>query len=97
LYPVYALCMLKSRVFRVGESSSDQRAFFLRLVRRMSVPQGVAFFYPKMISIHELPAEAGTTLLNGRIKLPHMIRTSIDRLNPAGIYLVGKFLVRFIL
>jgi protein transport protein SEC24 len=62
----------------------------------MSVPQSVAFFYPKMISIHEFPAEVGTTLLNGRIKLPSMIRSSIDRLNPAGIYIVGKTFLKFI-
>lgn len=66
----------------------DARAAGMSMFNSLSVAELVWTLYPRMFSIHDLSPECGVPNLKGEIKLPTMIRTSYDRLNNQGAYLV---------
>ncbi|KAJ3106424.1 DNA mismatch repair protein msh6 [Phlyctochytrium planicorne] len=89
LYPLYSLALLKCKAFRGGpEMSTDNRVHSMRSLRCMSVAESVPFFYPRLLPLHNLTPEVATVDEKGRMRLPTAIRTSFERLDPAGIYVV---------
>ncbi|KAJ3293514.1 COPII coat Sec23p-Sfb3p heterodimer component [Borealophlyctis nickersoniae] len=89
LYPLYSLCLLKSKAFRAGaEMSSDIRVHNMRMLKAISVPESIPLLYPRMLPIHDLSSPIGEPDARGLIKYPTPIRVSYERLDPAGAYLV---------
>ncbi|KAJ3330366.1 COPII coat Sec23p-Sfb3p heterodimer component, partial [Gonapodya sp. JEL0774] len=88
LYPLYNLSLMKMKAFRGGpDLPSDVRVHFLRLVKSMSVSTSVAFIYPRVFGLHNLPLDEPAAKPSRQL-LPPRIRASYERLDPAGLYVV---------
>jgi len=85
LLPLYANCLLKSDAISGGSDTSlDDRAFNMAAVLSMDLESSVAYFYPRLLPLHDLdPAGSG---------LPASVRCSSDKLTEDGAYLLGKLL-----
>ncbi len=56
LLPLYTNCLLKSDALVGGaDVGCDDRAFLMSAVGSMDVSTSVAFFYPRLFSIHDMP------------------------------------------
>lgn len=66
----------------------DARAAGMSMFNTLGVAELVWTLYPRMFSLHDMSPEAGEADLKGEVKLPPMIRTSYDRLDNQGAYLV---------
>ncbi|XP_028660821.2 protein transport protein Sec24D [Erpetoichthys calabaricus] len=79
--PVYMNCLLKSSVL-VGntEIATDERAYQKQLVLSMDVAESQAFFYPRIIPLHNMDVNSDL--------LPTSVRCSEERLTNGGIYLL---------
>ncbi|KAK3818887.1 MAG: Sec23/Sec24 trunk domain-containing protein [Benniella sp.] len=90
LFPIYTLAMLKSKALRVGRDiNSDTRVYQMRMTKSMGVSESVAFYYPRMIAVHEMSEKVGLlNPLDGRVFLPPLVRVSYARLESFGAYLL---------
>jgi len=89
LLPLYMNCIIKSNLLQGGsEVSTDDRSYLMNLVNGMSVKDTVAFFYPRLLPLHELNLE--TTAL------PTAIRCSYERLKEHGAYLLDNGLILYL-
>jgi protein transport protein SEC24 len=53
--------MLKSKALRVGRDiNSDTRVYQMRMTKSMGVSESVAFYYPRMIAVHEMSEKVST-------------------------------------
>ncbi|KAG2466653.1 SC24D protein, partial [Polypterus senegalus] len=79
--PVYMNCLLKSSAL-VGntEIATDERAYQRQLVLSMDVAESQAFFYPRIIPLHNMDVNSDL--------LPTSVRCSEERLTNGGIYLL---------
>lgn len=66
----------------------DTRAAGMSMFNTLGVAELVWSLYPRMFALHNLSEEAGEPDLKGQVKLPPMIRTSYDRLDAKGAFLV---------
>lgn len=78
----------------------DERAFFQHLLLNMDIEESKTFIYPRMFSIHDMPMDAGLVsdgdanaeevMTAGHVRLPALLNLSYERLNSAGLFLLGK-------
>ncbi|KAI8090117.1 Sec23/Sec24 trunk domain-containing protein [Gilbertella persicaria] len=90
LLPVYVHGAIRSKVLRgVGtDINIDVRVAAMSLFNTLSVEELVWTLYPRMYPLHELSLNENTANLKGEFRLPHMMRTSYERLEAHGCYLV---------
>ncbi|GAA99536.1 hypothetical protein E5Q_06237 [Mixia osmundae IAM 14324] len=88
LLPVYTMALTKSKAIKGGAVISDVRAYYMRMLRSIGVTNLVELLYPRMLSIHDLPADAGFPDESGKLVVPELIRTSYARLVPHGAYII---------
>jgi protein transport protein SEC24 len=98
LLPLYAMSLQKSLCLRGGSDvRADERSFYMQLVGNMSIDESRIFIYPRMFSIHDMPADTGIpsdsaedTLVAGpeRIRLPAILNLSHERLASEGVFLL---------
>ncbi|EIE80858.1 hypothetical protein RO3G_05563 [Rhizopus delemar RA 99-880] len=90
LLPVYVHGAIRSTVLRgVGvDMNIDARIAGMSMFNTLSVAELVWTLYPRMFALHNLTAEDGSVNGKGEIKLPSMVRTSYERLETNGAYLV---------
>lgn len=69
----------------------DARVAGMCKFNALSVAELVWTLYPRMFALHNLKAEEGSIKQDGSVQLPPMIRTSYERLQANGAYLVGKY------
>lgn len=81
LMPAYVSSVLRNVAFRAGgDIGSDERAFALLLLQSLSSREIMPYFYPRMVSVHDIDeAETG---------MPASIRPSLARLKDHGAYLL---------
>lgn len=95
--PQYTLALIKNVLLRVGgDVRPDERTFYMMLARCLSVPSTVAFLYPRLFALHNMPAEAGTQDPNTKLViLPPQLPLASDKLDRKGIYLLedGQMIV----
>ncbi|TPX31423.1 hypothetical protein SmJEL517_g05252 [Synchytrium microbalum] len=98
LYPLYALSLLKTKAFRAGpEMSTDIRVYHMRLLRGMGVSGTIPIIYPRLFPLHQLAGETTPTAESmPSTNLPPTIRTSYERLEPSGAYLIENGMQLFI-
>jgi protein transport protein SEC24 len=70
--------------------TTDARVYTMRLLRSMSISTSIAYLYPQIYVLHDLRPEVGVPDAYGHVQLPDMVRASYERLEPNGIYLLGK-------
>ncbi|KAG1462190.1 hypothetical protein G6F56_005569 [Rhizopus delemar] len=90
LLPVYVHGAIRSSVLRgVGvDMNMDARVAGMCKFNALSVAELVWTLYPRMFALHNLKAEEGSIKQDGSVQLPPMIRTSYERLQANGAYLV---------
>ncbi|KAG5179019.1 Sec23/Sec24 trunk domain-containing protein [Tribonema minus] len=103
LLPLYSMALQKNPAFRGGaEIRPDERAFIMAQLVNMPVDDSRCFIYPRMFSIHDMPADAGTPIsaeaaaaegmpTAGRstlVRLPPVVNLSAERLTSDGIFLL---------
>ncbi|KAJ2800784.1 COPII coat Sec23p-Sfb3p heterodimer component [Coemansia guatemalensis] len=91
LSPLYTLSLLKSPALRGGaDVPIDQRTFHMYLLRQLSVPKSVRYFYPTVAPLHTLGESEGVVdESTGIVSLPELSRASYAMLNPAGAYFLS--------
>ncbi|XP_078576738.1 protein transport protein Sec24C-like isoform X4 [Branchiostoma floridae x Branchiostoma japonicum] len=81
LLPLYVNCVLKSDALQGGaETSTDDRAWLMHLLNSMDINSSGAFFYPRLLPLHNLSPD--------KDDVPAAIRCSIERLKDNGVYLL---------
>lgn len=75
------------------DTNTDVRVSSMKLLNSMGVADLVTTLYPRLYCVSDMKDDEGISNLRGEVKLPPMVRTSYDRLNPTGAYLLGKKMV----
>jgi protein transport protein SEC24 len=87
--PLYIMGMLKSAAFRgSNDIGADLRTSIWSRLESLSVSQASAFFYPRLIGLHNLPDHCGVPDENGQVTLPDMLSLSKDCMTQEGVYLL---------
>lgn len=89
LLPLYINCMLKSDALIGGpEISLDDRSFAMLSLNGMSVENSVFYFYPTLISLHDLDVNSE--------EMPVPVRCSMEKLSASGAYLLTNGIYMFL-
>lgn len=87
--PLYIMGMLKSAAFRAtNDISADMRTYIWMRIETLSVGQMAAYFYPRMMSLHNVPEMVGITDEHGRVTLPDMLNLTSESMTQDGVYLL---------
>lgn len=90
LLPLYTNCLLKSDALSGGtDVGCDDRAFLMHSLGSMDVASTVAYFYPRLIPLHDLPDEPQGP------SIPHPLRCSIGKVTDDGVYLLENGIYMF--
>ncbi|XP_053392421.1 protein transport protein Sec24C-like [Mercenaria mercenaria] len=81
LLPLYGNCVIKSDGIQGGQDiSTDDRSYLMHLINAMDVKSSCAFFYPRLIPLHNLDPKTA--------EIPVAMRCSSERLMDNGVYLL---------
>jgi protein transport protein SEC24 len=97
--PMYIMGMLKSAAFRGGsEIGADMRTAIWMRMETLSVPQLSSYFYPRLISLHDMPPNVGVEDENGSVTLPEKKNLTKDIMTQDGVYLLedGEIMMMWI-
>lgn len=68
----------------------DNRVFYMRILKNITITSSVALVYPRMLPIHVIPDNVGKPNEFGLLQLPQNVRASVERLQTTGVYILGK-------
>lgn len=89
--PLYILGMLKSPAFRAtNDQGADLRTFIFSRLASLPPSQVSAFFYPRLLSLHDMADTCGLPDETGSIALPGMLSLTSASLTQDGIYLLDN-------
>lgn len=92
LLPLYVNCLLKSDALSGGsEMTLDDRSFIMQAVLIMDIPTSVNYFYPRLIPLIDLDPSQDP------VEIPASIRCTIDKMNEQGVYILGMYIIIFII
>lgn len=77
-------------LFAGSDITLDDRSFVMYAVMTMDVPTSVAYFYPRLIPLHNVKADEDP------VEIPAPIRCSSERMNEQGVYLLGNYMVKIL-
>lgn len=81
LLPLYVNCILKSDAVSGGSDMTiDDRSFVMQAVTIMDIPSSVAYFYPRLVPLHEIDVDCSED--------PSAIRCTSDKIRDDGVYLL---------
>lgn len=87
--PLYIMGMLKSPAFRGGaEIQVDQRTFIWSRLETLTVSQLVAYYYPRLLALHNISDKCGVPDENGHVLLPDMLNLTSESMQQDGMYLL---------
>lgn len=87
--PLYVLGMLKSPAFRAtNDINGDLRTYIWSRLETLPVSQMAAYFYPRMMALHNVPDSCGQPDENGNVTLPEMLNLTTESLTQEGVYLL---------
>ncbi|XP_055373003.1 protein transport protein Sec24C [Condylostylus longicornis] len=89
LLPLYISCMLKNDAISGGsDMTCDDRSYVMQHVLSFDLPASTAFFYPRLMPIHNINIEDKN--------LPSPIRCSYEKMSPDGAYILENGMYLFI-
>ncbi|GAB0097932.1 SEC24C [Sergentomyia squamirostris] len=89
LLPLYTSCLLKNDAFSGGSDMTvDDRSFVMQFVSTMDLPTSVAYFYPRLIPLHDVEA-------NGT-EVPDAIRCTVEKMMENGAYILENGVYMFL-
>ncbi|XP_029824250.2 protein transport protein Sec24C isoform X3 [Ixodes scapularis] len=81
LLPLYLNCLLKSDALSGGpELTTDDRSFAMLSLCSMDVASTVAYFYPRLLPLHDVDVDA--------VDLPVALRCTAEKVREDGVYLL---------
>jgi len=87
--PLYIMGMLKSLAFRAtNDIPADLRSFIWMRLETLGVSQLAAYYYPRLMSLHNLLEDCGLPNEHGHVKMPDMLNLSSESLTQDGVYLL---------
>lgn len=87
--PLYIMGMLKSPAFRAtSDISADLRTYIWMRLETITVSQMAAYYYPRMMSLHNAPDHCGVPDENGNSQLPDMLNLTSESMTQDGVYLL---------
>jgi len=87
--PLYIMGMLKSAAFRgSNDTHADLRTYIWSRLESLSVSQTSAFFYPRLMALHNLSDTCGAPDDQGNVTLPNMLNLTSESLTQDGVYLL---------
>eukprot|EP01113_Clastostelium_recurvatum_P009522 TRINITY_DN1458_c0_g2_i2.p1 TRINITY_DN1458_c0_g2~~TRINITY_DN1458_c0_g2_i2.p1 ORF type:complete len:1117 (-),score=203.17 TRINITY_DN1458_c0_g2_i2:19-3039(-) len=89
LLPLYVLAMIKNVLFRSGtDTKPDERAFHMYRFKTLPVEECIAFVYPNLYALNNMPPNIGQRGEDGRIVFPPAISLSSEKLQRSGIFVL---------
>jgi len=86
--PLYIMGMLKSPAFRgSNDIGADLRTYIWMRLETLTVSQLTAYYYPRLMALHNLAEHVGVQDENGRVTLPDVLNLTKDSMTQDGIYL----------
>jgi len=87
--PLYIMGMLKSMAFRAtNDIPADLRTYIWMRLETLMVSQMPAYYYPRMMALHNAPDTCGVPDEHGRVTLPDMLNLTRESMSQDGIYLL---------
>eukprot|EP00921_Rhytidocystis_pertsovi_P012141 GHVQ01019654.1.p1 GENE.GHVQ01019654.1~~GHVQ01019654.1.p1 ORF type:complete len:681 (+),score=54.96 GHVQ01019654.1:1136-3178(+) len=87
--PLYVLGILKSMAFRDSkEVTPDMRMFHWMRLDSLSIEMQAAYFYPRLLPLHNLQPEQGSLDANGQVVLPQALNLSSEQMTQEGAYIL---------
>jgi len=87
--PLYLMGMLKSPAFRgPNDITADMRTCIWMRLENLSVSQLSAYYYPRMIALHNIPDHCGIPDENGIVTLPDMLNLTSESMTQDGVFLL---------
>jgi len=87
--PLYIMGMLKSPAFRgTNDIGADLRTYIWMRLETLAVSQLTAYFYPRMMALHNMADHVGVPDESGHCALPDMMNLTKDSMTQDGIYLL---------
>eukprot|EP00403_Amphidinium_massartii_P034680 CAMPEP_0178446404 /NCGR_PEP_ID=MMETSP0689_2-20121128/40783_1 /TAXON_ID=160604 /ORGANISM="Amphidinium massartii, Strain CS-259" /LENGTH=893 /DNA_ID=CAMNT_0020071221 /DNA_START=45 /DNA_END=2723 /DNA_ORIENTATION=- len=87
--PLYIMGMLKSTAFRAtNDIPADYRTYLWMRMETLSVSQLAAFFYPRMMGLHQMPETCGVPDEYGQSTMPDMLNLTSESLAQDGVFLL---------
>lgn len=87
--PLYFMGMLKCAGFGSNvDVNADMRTFVWSRLSALSVSQMAAYFYPRMVALHNLSGDAGQADENGIVTMPDMLNLTSESMSMDGVYLI---------
>lgn len=87
--PLYIMGMLKSPAFRgTTDIGADLRTFIWMRLETLAVSQLTAYYYPRLLALHNVPDHCGTQDEHGNVTLPDSLNLTKDSMTQDGIYLL---------
>lgn len=89
LLPLYVNSLIKCDAISGGpEIAVDDRSFAIYCTQIMDIPTSVVYFYPHLISLHDVDPDADD--------LPVQMRCSFEKFRPEGVYLLDNTIYMFL-
>lgn len=89
LLPLYLNCLLKSDALAGGpELTTDDRSFAMLSLCSMDVASTVAYFYPRLLPLHDLDVDS--------VELPVALRCTAEKIREDGCYLLENGIHMFL-
>jgi len=87
--PLYIMGMLKSPAFRAtNDISADLRTYIWMRLETIMVSQMAAYYYPRMMALHNAPDTCGVPDEHGNVTLPDMLNLTSESMTQDGVYLL---------
>jgi protein transport protein SEC24 len=91
LLPLYTNCLLKSDALSgAADVGCDDRAFLMHSIGSMDVATTVAYFYPRLLPLHDLSPQD-----EDKVIIPHPLRCSIEKVTDDGVYILENGIYMF--
>jgi len=89
ILPMYLIGLMKSQAMRAANDvPADMRVYHWMRLESLSPSLQTAYFYPRMISLHNLPTEPLEIDEYGRTILPPMLNLTTESMTPDGVFLL---------
>ncbi|XP_059615793.1 protein transport protein Sec24C [Phlebotomus argentipes] len=88
LLPLYTSCLLKNDAFSGGSDMTvDDRSYVMQMVSAMDLPTSVAYFYPRLIPLHDVDPNGDD--------LPESMRCTAEKMMEDGAYILENGVYMF--
>lgn len=87
--PLYIMGMLKSPAFRAtNDISADMRTYIWMRLETVMVSQMAAYYYPRMMALHNCSDGVGAADEHGNVRLPDLLNLTSESMTQDGVYLL---------